>query len=113
MLGQWIDDNDVQYLLRSLSLLDDDFAQMFPSMANIPRRRRQQIAATLESHFEFCRHCTLKAAYDLDLDARINQVCSENRDRLRQLFQNEPATVDEEHLGEYWLSNPVWAAGLI
>ena len=98
VLGKWIDENDVKYLLSTLALNDEDFAERFPAMAQTNRAERQQVIAALEEHFNHCLHCSLKRGYDLELDARIKQACHQNSDLLLQLLEEnetELAQVDE------------------
>src|SRR2546423_8632636 len=73
VIGRWVDENDVKYLLSTFDLNDKDFAERFPAMAHISRAPRQRVIATLKEHFEHCQHCSLKRGYDLELDARIKQ----------------------------------------
>lgn len=110
LVRKWIEAYDVEYLLASFSLLDEDFDQMFPSMAHIPSCVRGQILTAFEEHLVSCKRCSLKAAYDKELNALIDRVCLEDRDRLLQLFEDDEAvTEDEEQHGESWHANPVWA----
>lgn len=89
LLGQWIDTNDVKYLLSVFALKGEDFAAKFPAMAHIPEQDRQQVIAALETHMELCPHCSLKREYDLELDDQIKQVCQENDALLLQLLDEE------------------------
>lgn len=108
VLGKWIAAYDVEYLLASFSLLEEDFAQMFPSLAHVPSSVRRQIVTAFEEHLEWCRHCWLKAAYDKELNALIDRVLLEESDRLLQLFPDgKVVTEDEEQCRESGLSDPV------
>src|SRR5207253_6657078 len=67
VIGRWVDENDVKYLLSTFALNDEDFAERFPAMAHTSRAERQRVIATLEEHFEHCQHCSLKRGHDLEL----------------------------------------------
>lgn len=100
VLGRWIDENDVKYLLSTFDLNDKDFAERFPAMARTTREERQRVIAALEEHFEHCQHCSLKRGYDLELDARIKQACQQNSDLLLQMLgEEEPAPSNEDEPG--------------
>ena len=97
VLGRWIDENDVKYLFSVFALNDKDFAERFPTISPMSRAERQQVAAALEGHFEYCMHCSLKRGYDLELDARIKQACEQNSDFLLQILaEDEPETSKED-----------------
>lgn len=96
ILGRWVDENEVNYLLATLALKDEDFTEEFPSMAHITWQERQGLIAALESHFEQCPHCSLKRGYDLEMDARIEQTCEQNNNTLlRILKEDEDDSTDE------------------
>lgn len=96
VIGRWVDENDVKYLLSTFALNDKDFAERFPAMAHTSRAERQRVAAALEKHFEHCQHCSLKRGYDLELDARINQACQQNSDFLLQLLGEDETESSKE-----------------
>lgn len=100
-VGRWINNNDVKYVLSAFALEDKDFAAKFPAMAKITGAQRQQFIATLETHFDECPHCSLKRGYDLELDARIKQVCQQNSDVLLQLLEEEDESDSKE--ADHWL----------
>ena len=60
VIGRWVDENDVKYLLSTFTLNDKDFAERFPAMAHTSKAERQKVLATFEEHFEYCEHCSLK-----------------------------------------------------
>jgi hypothetical protein len=93
VLGKWIDENDVKYLLSTFALNDKDFAEKFPATAPTTSAERRQVVAALEEHFEHCQHCSLKRAYDLELDARIKQACQQNSDFLLQMLEEDEAAL--------------------
>lgn len=101
LLGQWIDENDVKYLLSTFALSDKDFTERFPAMAHTTEEQRRRVIATFEEHFEHCQHCSLKRAYDLELDARIKQTCRENSDALLQLLEEDEteSSKEDDHPG--------------
>lgn len=96
VLGRWIDENDVKYLLSTFALNDQDFAEKFPAMAHTTKAERQRVVAALEEHFEHCTHCSLKRGYDLELDARIKQACQQNSDFLLQILEEEETEPSKE-----------------
>ncbi|HKY05937.1 MAG TPA: hypothetical protein VJQ56_13665 [Blastocatellia bacterium] len=101
VIGRWVDENDVKYLLSAFALNDKDFAERFPAMAHTSKAERQQVIAVFEEHFEHCKHCSLKRGYDLEMDARIKQACKQNSDFLLQMLEEEDAepSKEDEHPG--------------
>lgn len=101
LLGQWVDENDVKYLLSTFALSDKDFAEKFPAMAQTTEAERQRVIAAFEEHFEHCQHCSLKRAYDLELDTRIKQACQQNSDVLLKLLEEDEteSSKEDDHLG--------------
>lgn len=96
VLGRWIDENDVKYLLSTFALNDKDFAEKFPAMAHTTKAKRRRVVAALEEHFEHCTHCSLKRGYDLELDAHIKQACQQNSDFLLQILEEEETEPSKE-----------------
>lgn len=96
LVGQYIDAHHVEYLLSALALGEKDFAESFPAMSRIAGPDRRQVAATIESHIERCSHCSLKRAYDLELDARIEQAFKLSNDLLPQLSEQEEQALAED-----------------
>lgn len=97
-LGRWIND-DIEYVLSALSLSDKDFAEMFPSMANVGGDERGRLAAALETHMTRCRHCSLRRAYALELSARIERALREPDGLLSQMLEEDEP--DGEQEGEH------------
>lgn len=95
-LGRWIDENEVKYLISTFALEDKDFAARFPTMAHLTGHERKQFVAAIEAHLESCPHCSLKRAYDMELDARIKRTCRDNRDALLQLLKEAKEETEEE-----------------
>jgi hypothetical protein len=89
VIGKWVDENDVKYLLSAFALDDDDFDERFPAMARTGSAERQRVIAVLEKHFEHCEHCSLKRGYDLEMDARIKKACQQNSDFLLQALRED------------------------
>lgn len=98
MVGRWVDDNDVKYLLSAFALEDEDFAERFPALAHITGPERQQFIAAVEAHFDQCLHCARKRGFDLELDARIKKTCRQNSATLLQLLEEEMAVAEEAGL---------------
>jgi hypothetical protein len=110
MLGKCIDAYDIYDLFELANLSDEDFAQTFPALAHVPAAVRRQVVDVFEKHLESCSHCWLKAAYDRELNARIDRAWLKDRDRLLQLFQNDESVAeDEEKCGEHSLADPILA----
>ena len=80
-------------LLLSLFDLDDrDFAVRLPALAHLDKPSRQQFLRAIERHLEECEHCAITYQNELDLNARIEQACCENRELiLDQLEEEIPA----------------------
>jgi hypothetical protein len=91
LIGRWVDEHDVKYLMSTFALNDRDFAERFPAMAQTSEAERQRVIAALEEHFEHCKHCSLKRGYDLELDARIKQASKQNSDLLLRLMADDQA----------------------
>jgi hypothetical protein len=99
-LGQWIAENDVQYLLAAFDLDDQDFAENFPGMAHIKEHDRKRIIETFETHLSNCLFCHRKRSYDLEFTSRIEAVCRQNKGQLlNQLQQEHAEPVSEEDHG--------------
>jgi hypothetical protein len=101
VIGAWIDANDVEYLLSTFDLNDQDFAARFPAMAHSTKSVRQRLIATIEAHCERCQHCSLKRGYDLELDARIEQAGQDNRQSILGLIKEENDSDGLESEGEH------------
>ena len=77
-------------LLFSLFDLDDrDFAVRLPALAHVDRRGRQQFLGVLERHLDECEHCAITYQNELDLNARIEQACCDNRNSLLDQLEEE------------------------
>ncbi|HKO61588.1 MAG TPA: hypothetical protein VJV03_10545 [Pyrinomonadaceae bacterium] len=110
IIGRWIEENDVKYLLASLNLPDHDFAKKFPAMASVSGHLRGKLIGTFETHLQHCKHCSLKTGYDLELDARIKQSCLAHSGRLLQHLKEEKSeAVDEDGHGNVGFEEIVWA----
>ena len=86
VIGNWVDNFDIKYLLSILALNDKDFVENFPNAGAIPREDRQAVARTIESHIEGCRHCALKQGFDIEEDDQIKRICRENRALLIEML---------------------------
>ena len=90
VLGRWIDEYDVEYLIAAFNLDDDEFSSTFPAMANLNQHDRSQIIEALENHFDQCPHCFLKRGYDTEMNARIERAYRDNNAAVvQQLSQEE------------------------
>lgn len=84
VLGRWIDEYDVDYLMAAFNLDDDEFASNFPAMAHLNQHDRSQIIEAFEKHFDQCPHCYLKRGYDLEMNARIERAYTLNSATVAQ-----------------------------
>ena len=84
VLGRWIDEYDVEYLMAAFNLDDDEFASNFPAMAHLKQHDRSQIIEAFEKHFDQCPHCYLKRGYDLEMNARIERAYTLNSATVAQ-----------------------------
>lgn len=102
VLGKWVDEHDVEYMLAAFALDDDDFVATFPSMANITEDDRNRIIEAFEKHFEYCPHCSRKRNYDLEYNSRVERVFQQKRAELLHHLSESPAETEseEEHKRE-------------
>jgi len=97
VLGKWVDEHDVEYMLAAFALDDDDFVAIFPSMSNITEHDRNRIIEAFENHFEDCLHCSRKRSYDLEYNSRVERVFQQKRaELLHHLSQSAPEPKPEE-----------------
>jgi hypothetical protein len=90
VLGRWIDEYDVEYLIAAFNLDDDEFSSTFPAMGTLNQHDRSQIIKALENHFDQCPHCFLKRGYDTEMNARIERAYRDNNAAVvQQLSQEE------------------------
>jgi hypothetical protein len=88
VLGRWIDEYDVEYLMAAFDLDDDEFAANFPAMAHLNQNDRGQIMDAFEKHFDQCPHCYLKRGYDMEINARIERAYIDNNSTVAQQLQS-------------------------
>ena len=79
VLGQWIDQTDVPFLLETLFLPDEVFVREFPEIP-LSRRDREAFAKTLNTHCTECARCNAKKAEDIAWKLRVDQAFVENKD---------------------------------
>ncbi len=96
LIGSLVDAFDVKYLLSSLSLEDPDFAATFSALSSMTSERRVELVKSIKVHFNQCPHCFLKRSYDLEIDARIKQVCRNNAPFLLRLLSEEEPEPSKE-----------------
>lgn len=92
VLGRWIDEYDVEYLMAAFNLDDDEFSSNFPTMGHLNQHDRSQIIEAFESHFDQCPHCYLKRGYDLEMNARIEHAYTRNSSEVMQHLQSTQVT---------------------
>ena len=98
VIGRWVDEFDVKYLLSSFALEDAEFAAHFPAMATITAPQRQKLLETFNTHFEYCQHCSLKRGYDLELGSQIKNTGRQHKETLIQMIEAEEADAEDDHL---------------
>lgn len=97
VLGRWIDEYDVEYLMAAFNLDDDEFSSNFPTMGHLNQHDRSQIIEAFESHFDQCPHCYLKRGYDLEMNARIERAYTrDNAEVMRHLRSARTTTRSTE-----------------
>ena len=79
--GGWVE-MGIDYLFSVFELEDRDFAARLPALAHLNKSARRQFIKRMERHLHDCEHCALKRQHELDLNARIEESCRENRQAL-------------------------------
>jgi len=95
VLGRWIDEYDVEYLMAAFNLDDDEFSSNFPTMGHLNQHDRSQIIEAFESHFDQCPHCYLKRGYDLEMNARIERAYTRNNAEVMEQLQSTQVTTPQ------------------
>jgi hypothetical protein len=91
--GEWLD-MGVALLFSIFELEDHDFARQLPELAHLSRTARRQFLKHIEAHLYECEHCALKQQYELSLNEKIEEACSDNRELLIQQLEEELRTSD-------------------
>ncbi|HKP83169.1 MAG TPA: hypothetical protein VJT69_14155 [Pyrinomonadaceae bacterium] len=86
--GEWLD-MGVELLISIFKLEDHDFARQLPEMAHVSKSDRHQFLKQIEAHLCECDHCALKQQCELDLNSKIEEACSDNRELLIQQLEEE------------------------
>ena len=99
-LGHWVLNHDVNYLLSTLELSEQEFRTRFPK-SRVSVHYRRKLVGDLEKHFQQCIHCSLKRGYDMELDARIEQACKQHANVLLGFMTEDAGEIGEEgeHIG--------------
>ncbi len=79
LIGKWIDEYDVEYLLSAFALDDHSFAENFPSMSHVTEHHRKRIIKEFKRHLGLCLHCSRKQSYDEEINQRIEQALQDNK----------------------------------
>ena len=79
--GGWVE-LGIEYLFSVFELGDREFASRLPALAHLNKSARRQFIKGMEQHLRDCEHCALKHKHELDLNARIEESCRENRQAL-------------------------------
>ena len=96
VLGRWIDEYDVEYLIAAFNLDDDEFSSNFPGMGNLSQHDRSQIIEAFENHFDQCPHCFLKRGYDIEMNARIERAYRLNSAAVMEHLDSTPLAPTEK-----------------
>ena len=86
--GEWLD-MGVELLFSTFELEDHDFARQLPELAHLSKSARREFLKHIETHLCECDHCALKQQYELALDAKIEEACSDNKELLIQQLEEE------------------------
>jgi len=92
VLGRWIDEYDVDYLIAAFNLDDEEFSSTFPAMGNLNQHDRGQIIEAFENHFDQCPHCFLKRGYDMEMNARIERAYRMNNAAVMEHLESAQIT---------------------
>ena len=88
ILGQWIDDCDVPFLLETLALPDKIFAQEFPGIP-LSLSDREAFAKTLLTHCTECALCNAKKAEDIEWKRRVDKAIVENKQAIGHFLTDD------------------------
>jgi hypothetical protein len=83
-MGRWLD-HDFPFLIETLMLSDAVFAEEYPEV-KVTVEERRRFAHALEGHCEVCECCGLKRALDLEWQARVNSIFTENRETIGRII---------------------------
>lgn len=81
VLGKWIDDCDVPFLMETLALPDHVFDQEFPEI-KLSQKDREAFATLLETHCTECARCNAKRTEDNAWKSRVDKVMVENKEAI-------------------------------
>ncbi len=79
----------VELLFSLFDLEDRDFAVRLPALAHLDKAGRQQFLKDTERHLEECEHCAIAYQHELDINARIEEACCENRESLIEQLEEQ------------------------
>lgn len=85
VLGQWVDDCDFPFLMDTLALPDNVFAQEFPGI-RLSLADREAFGKTLERHCTECAHCHAKQAEDIAWKLRVDKAIDENKEAIGEFL---------------------------
>lgn len=79
--GGWVE-MGIEYLFSVFELEDPDFAARLPAVAHLNKSSRRDFIKGMKRHLRDCEHCALKHQHELEVNARIEESCRENRQSL-------------------------------
>ena len=106
--GEWLD-MGVELLFSIFELEDHDFARQLPELAHLSKSARRQFLKHIETHLCECEHCALEQQYELALNEKIEEACSENRElliqQLEEELRNSNSVIDESPVSYFCASS--------
>lgn len=85
MLGKWINDCDVLFLMDTLALSDKVFESEFPGI-RLAQNERFAFASRLIAHCKECARCNAKQAEDIEWKLQVDNALDDNRELLAQVL---------------------------
>jgi len=86
--GEWLE-MGLELVSSIFDLEDHDFGRELPDLAHLSKSARGQFLRHIETHLHQCAHCAFREQYELALNARIEEACSDNRELLIQQLEEE------------------------
>ena len=80
-LGEWIDRCDYSFLIDTLKLNEEIFAEEFPEV-RLPLDERARFAEILIAHCDGCAHCHLKRSYDAQWESCVDKALTANKEAI-------------------------------
>lgn len=78
-------DNDIHFVLETLQLNEDVFAEVYPQW-KISEAERRELATKIATHIEQCFHCSLKQGYDIESKQLFDRIQETHKEEFRQIL---------------------------